>query len=182
MNKRLVILCAVVAVLCAGGWMFWGRGRTADAGEKTARPFYGKIERSVSATGTVKPQNRLEIKPPIAGRIERILVKEGQAVKTGDVLAVMSSTERAALLDAARLEGDAALREWAEIYREAPLIASHKGSPNRSIESAFIVSKVATSRENVSLSPLHFKLGIVSLAEFPFPSTAMESFSFSLRE
>ena len=66
---------------------------------------YGSIENIISTTGTVQPQNRLEIKPPIGGRIEKILVKEGDKVKIGQTLVWMSSTERAALLDAARAQG-----------------------------------------------------------------------------
>lgn len=65
----------------------------------------GNLEVTILATGTVQPENRLEIKPPVPGRIEEVLVKEGQVVKRGDVLAWMSSTERAALLDAARSQG-----------------------------------------------------------------------------
>jgi macrolide-specific efflux system membrane fusion protein len=53
------------------------------------------------------PQNRLEIKPPIAGRAEEVLVNEGELVKAGQIIAWMSSTDRAALLDAARAQGPA---------------------------------------------------------------------------
>jgi len=36
-------------------------------------------------------------------KIEEIFVKEGEQVKNGQIVALMSSTERAALLDAARV-------------------------------------------------------------------------------
>lgn len=86
-------------------------------------PVYGSIETVISTTGTVKPQNRLEIKPPISGRIEQILVKEGQKVKAGEVLAFMSSTERAALLDAAYLKGEE-VEYWKQVYNATPLVAA----------------------------------------------------------
>jgi macrolide-specific efflux system membrane fusion protein len=127
MNKRNIILGAVGMALIAGGWMLWGKGKAPEAEVKMAQPFYGAIEKSISATGTVQPQNRLEIKPPIPGRIEKILVEEGQMVKVGDVLAMMSSTERAALLDAARLQGADSLKSWEEIYKAAPLVAPIDG-------------------------------------------------------
>ncbi len=90
-------------------------------------PFYGDICVIVSTTGVVEPQNRVEIKPPIAGRIEEILVKEGDKVKKGDILCLMSSTERAALLDAAHLKGEKELKYWEEVYKPIPLIAPIDG-------------------------------------------------------
>jgi macrolide-specific efflux system membrane fusion protein len=127
MNKRNIVFMIIGVAFLAGGWMLWSRAKTPQVKEKVASPFYGSIEKSISATGTVQPQNRLEIKPPIPGRIENILVEEGQKVKTGDVLALMSSTERAALLDAARLQGEDKLKDWEEIYKAAPLIAPIDG-------------------------------------------------------
>jgi macrolide-specific efflux system membrane fusion protein len=90
-------------------------------------PTIGSIKSFISTTGEVKPQNRLEIKPPIAGRIEEIKVKEGDKVEKGDVLALMSSTERAALLDAARAEGEESLKYWQEAYKAVPLVAAING-------------------------------------------------------
>lgn len=90
-------------------------------------PVYGTIQNEISTTGEVKPQNRLEIKPPIGGRIEEILVQEGQKVKTGDILALMSSTERATLLDAAHLRSAKELEYWEKVYNATPLIAPING-------------------------------------------------------
>jgi macrolide-specific efflux system membrane fusion protein len=67
------------------------------------------------------------MKPPINGRIEEILVQEGDAVKKGDIVAWMSSTERAALLDAARSKGEEAVKYWEEAYKATPLIAPIDG-------------------------------------------------------
>ncbi len=78
---------------------------------------------SVLATGVVQPQNRVEIKPPIPGRAEEILVREGQEVRKGQVLAWMSSVERAALLDAARAKGPSELAHWQDLYKPTPLVA-----------------------------------------------------------
>ena len=87
----------------------------------------GTIEVTTLATGIVQPQNRLEVKPPIAGRVERILVDEGDRVARGQVLAWLSSLERAALLDAARSKGAAELAHWEDLYKPAPLLAPIAG-------------------------------------------------------
>ncbi|HEX9780205.1 MAG TPA: efflux RND transporter periplasmic adaptor subunit [bacterium] len=123
---RIALIAAVAAAAA------WGIARL-----RPERPY--EILRSVkvsrgplivttTATGEVKPQNRVEVKPPIAGRIESVLVREGEAVAKGQVLAWLSSTERAALLDAARSQGEDALERWQAAYKAAPLIAPLEGS------------------------------------------------------
>jgi macrolide-specific efflux system membrane fusion protein len=90
-------------------------------------PAYGTIRTFISTTGTVQPQNRLEIKPPINGRIEKIFVQEGERVTIGQTLGLMSSTERAALLDAARAQAKETLAYWQDVYKPTPLIAPITG-------------------------------------------------------
>lgn len=88
----------------------------------------GEIKETISCTGTVEPRNRLEIKPTISGRIDRILVKEGHKVRAGDILIWMSSEERAALIDAARAKGSSSVRYWEEAYKPIPILAPISGT------------------------------------------------------
>jgi len=90
-------------------------------------PTRGSIRVFISTTGTVLPKNRLQLKPPVDGRIESILVEEGEKVKTGQTLAWMSSTERAALLDAAVGQTEAELKYWKEVYKPIALISPIDG-------------------------------------------------------
>lgn len=94
---------------------------------KEISPVMGNIQVIISTTGTVLPKNRLEVKPPVNGRIESILIQEGEKVKKGQILAWMSSTERAALLDAARGQGEATLKYWEEVYKPIPLLSPIDG-------------------------------------------------------
>ncbi|MCU0641365.1 MAG: efflux RND transporter periplasmic adaptor subunit [Candidatus Margulisbacteria bacterium] len=87
----------------------------------------GNIESSIPATGTVMPRNRLEIKPPVSGRIEQVLVAEGEAVRKGQIIALMSSLDRATLIDAARAKGEEEVRRWEEMYKPTPVIAPING-------------------------------------------------------
>lgn len=94
---------------------------------KEITPTIGTITTFVSTTGTVLPKNRLELKPPVGGRVESVEVGEGDKVKTGQILAWMSSTERAALLDAARGQGEEALEYWEGAYKAIPLLSPIEG-------------------------------------------------------
>ncbi|MBN1534615.1 MAG: HlyD family efflux transporter periplasmic adaptor subunit [Spirochaetes bacterium] len=125
-KKYYVVGIAAVLVVVAGYLIFGGR-RQEGPTYQSITPRVGSIETSISATGTVLPKNRLEIKPPVAGRIEQIMVREGQMVRKGQVLALMSSTERSALIDAARIEGGGSLAYWEKVYRPIPILTPIAG-------------------------------------------------------
>lgn len=126
-RKKILILVAAVAALLASLWLFFGLGDSPEKFEEVSVQV-GRIGHVISTVGTVNPQNRLEIKPPIQGRIERILVREGDEVKSGDILAFMSSTDRATLVDAARIKGGEEFRYWQNAYKETPLVAPIDGT------------------------------------------------------
>jgi len=128
-NKKIIIGIIILVILGAAIWWKVKAGQNSADKETTTivTPVYGDIQTLVSTTGTVLPENRLELKPPISGRVEQILVAEGDAVKKGQTLAWLSSTERAALLDAARAEGDAAVKYWEDVYKPTPLISPIDG-------------------------------------------------------
>ena len=128
-HLKWIAIIAVIAIVGIGGTIY--RLRTGHKAVVTLRPVpveRGAIEISILATGTVQPENRLEIKPPIAGRVEHVLVSEGQHVRKGQILAWMSSTERAALLDAARAQGAEEVKKWEELYRPTPVLAPIAGT------------------------------------------------------
>ena len=128
-KKYWVALIAILVVFL----FFRGCSKKQPQGEfsweldKKARVTKGPVVFDVSATGEIQPQNRLEVRPPIDGRVEKIFVKEGDEVKQGQMLAELSSTERATLLDAARSKGEESLAYWQDAYRPTPLIAPIDG-------------------------------------------------------
>jgi membrane fusion protein, macrolide-specific efflux system len=85
------------------------------------------IRMTILSTGTVAPENRLDLKAPVAGRVEKVVVQEGNHVHSGQILAWMSSTERAALIDTARSKGPNEVAYWEENYKMTPLVAPGNG-------------------------------------------------------
>jgi membrane fusion protein, macrolide-specific efflux system len=125
-NKRVVVI--VLVILCLGflyWWFFSAKNKVEN--KRYIKPVKGDIVLTVVSTGIIQPQNRLEIKPSIGGRIEDILVREGDQVEIGQVLARMSSTERAALVDAARLQSEEVLTYWEDVYKKSPIISPIDG-------------------------------------------------------
>ncbi len=130
MKKRrkytIIILLVLLAVTTA---FFILKKRSSKEEYRKVYVTVGDIRVTVLATGTVEPENRLEIKAPVPGRAEKILVKEGQFVQKGSVLLVISSTERAALIDAARGTGGIdEQKKWEEYYKPAPVLAPISGT------------------------------------------------------
>ena len=123
----IILLIAAVAVSAAVYFFKLNRPGKDRPVMMEIHPTYGDVSISISTTGVVEPQNRLEIKPTGSGRIDKIMVREGDSVVPGQVLAWISSTDRAALLDAARKEGEESFKYWEEAYKAIPLVAPIKG-------------------------------------------------------
>lgn len=121
------IIAVVVVAGGIGGFLYVRNRKPAAPDIRSVAATKDSISVTIQATGVVQPQNRVEIKPPIAGRAEEILVNEGDIVKKGQVIAWMSSSERAALIDAARAKGADELKHWEDLYKPAPLVAPLSG-------------------------------------------------------
>jgi macrolide-specific efflux system membrane fusion protein len=114
-------MAAILISGCSGG------------GKKGAGSYRGvpvvkdDLQITVLSTGNVQPQNQLAVYSPIAGRIEKILIREGDNVRKGQKLMELSSTERATLLDEAAAQGASQLAYWQQLYQETPLLAPENG-------------------------------------------------------
>ncbi len=125
-NKKWIYLVLGMLIVSVGGYYIYSK-RTVRVSYKEYHVAKGDLEVTILATGTIQPENRLEIKPPVAGRIDRVLVEEGQKVYKGQTLAWMSSTERAAMIDSARSQGTEELQRWEQLYKPTPIIAPLAG-------------------------------------------------------
>lgn len=127
-NRIKIILIVVVLIVFVILFVRWRQsGPQSSVRTQSINPIIGNVAVTITTTGVVEPQNRLEIKPSIGGRIEKILVKEGDRVKKGETLAWMSSIERAALVDVARSKGDETLQYWEEVYKQTPIVSPIDG-------------------------------------------------------
>ena len=138
------IIAGVVVVLALIGWLYFG---------SSSEPEYGymKVERgplrvTLRESAIVAPEHRLTVTPPIPGRVDSIEVANGVAVKRGQVLAWISSTERAALMDSARAAGGKEIDYWQNIFKPAPLVAPLDG---HIISTAVVPGQVVLAAETV---------------------------------
>ena len=87
MKKYMIPLVVVLIGAAAFVWKVKGRSHRNQKEMTVLTVQTGPIERTVEATGEVDPLNRVEIKPPVQGRMENLLVDEGGRVKSGQILA-----------------------------------------------------------------------------------------------
>jgi multidrug efflux pump subunit AcrA (membrane-fusion protein) len=79
----------------------------------------------VSATGIVVPEERASMTISTAGRVEALLVEEGQSVEIGDVLIRLEGREELqAQLETAQMELVNAQNDLADLYERAPFVAA----------------------------------------------------------
>ncbi len=139
---KKILFAVLLALLAAAAW--WWRERSArDAAPRWRETTVerGAIRETVLSTGVLEPQIRLELASPVAGRVEQVLVNEGDAVARGQIVAWVSSNERATLLDAARARGTGELARWEQLYKPTPVIAPLDGTViARSLEPGQAVS------------------------------------------
>ena len=164
--KKLWLLLIPVIVAPAAFYYFHDRGANGSQQTtvETAQVKRGNIEIRVLSTGTIEPHTRVEVSSPVSGRIDRVLVDEGDIVKEGDILAWISSEDRIALLDAARsalesaqeandTEADREAKAGYEIadkaYRPVPLTNSIRGE---------VISRTCEPGQNVSTATTLFAI------------------------
>ncbi len=141
MGIAVVLLMALSAAIWAV--FYWNSNTTSYE--------YIQVERAplrvtLRESAIVGPEHRLNVTPPIPGRIDSVNVANGVAVKQGQVLAWISSTDRAALMDAARAAGGKEVDYWQDIYKAAPLIAPLDG---HIISTAVVPGQVVVAAQTV---------------------------------
>ncbi|MCT2409560.1 efflux RND transporter periplasmic adaptor subunit [Chryseobacterium antibioticum] len=81
-------LLFAVALFLGIGYLVKSNSKESEA-FLTRKPSYQNMEDKVMATGKIVPKEEIEIKPNIAGIIEKILVDEGDKVTAGQLIATV---------------------------------------------------------------------------------------------
>jgi len=126
--KKFIVAGIAALALAATGYYFIGRTKNNEVQYSEIQPQRTDLRLTVTSTGTVTPEGRIEMKPPVPGRIDSVGVKEGQKVRRGQIIAWMSSTERAALLDSARAVSNEEYKRFQEYYKATPIVAPVSGT------------------------------------------------------
>lgn len=98
---KYVLLTFVILGVIFASYFFISSNSKSSVQYKTETPFNTTIEKKTVATGKVIPEDEVEIKPQISGIIDVILVKEGDQIKAGDLIAKIKVIPNEAALNGA---------------------------------------------------------------------------------
>jgi len=141
LRLRLVI---VVVVLLAGGGLF-ARSRLRPIPVVAMAVVRGKAVDAVYATGTVEAEERVQVKAKTSGNIAEILVKSGQSVTKGELLARIDNP--AVSFDLKRGKADLGAAS-AQASKDAPQIAALRAE-RRAYEAELATTQSEYSRTKV---------------------------------
>jgi HlyD family secretion protein len=108
---RLTLAVLGLVVLAAAGWWFWSRGHQGNGSFRTAQVALGDLQASISATGTVEPEEVVDVGAQVAGKILAFgkdkngkQVDYGSVVEPGMVLARIDDSLYAADVEAVKAQ------------------------------------------------------------------------------
>lgn len=89
MKRRHFLSIAIIVFLSAGGgYYFLQKPKTADRDSKTtATVTLGNIEENVTAQGKLEPKEYVDVGAQVTGQLQKVYVKIGDNVTSGDLLA-----------------------------------------------------------------------------------------------
>ncbi|MBI4678087.1 MAG: HlyD family efflux transporter periplasmic adaptor subunit [Elusimicrobia bacterium] len=125
--KTKIAITALVLAGAAAAFLYTRQKANGKDQMRTVTAESGPIMEAVEATGSVEPMNRVEVRSPIAGRIDQLLAEEGDKVAAGRIVAWMSSSDRVAVLDAAKAKGKEEHLRWLDAYKPTPIVAPISG-------------------------------------------------------
>ena len=106
LNKKITAAIAVIVIAaCAGGG--WYYHQTQQQAQQAAAVETAQVERmnltsKVSATGTIRPVDSVEVSPKITARISQVRVKENDRVTAGQTVATLDGKDYQAKYDQAQ--------------------------------------------------------------------------------
>jgi HlyD family secretion protein len=125
--------------MAGGGWFGYRYLQPAEPRRPAEEVRTVPVERetlveTVSATGRIEPESEVEMKFEAGGVVEEVLVKEGQIISAGTVLARLDTTDLELQVRSAEIDLTQAVANLQQLYE--PELAEEIAAAQASVESA----------------------------------------------
>jgi len=125
--KKLLSVLIILILIVAAIFFLWPKSKASSF--QTATVTKGTISDTVVATGQIVPVRAVQVKSQISGTVGKILVKEGDLVKAGQLLAVINpaATPNSLAQAISQLDQDRAsyLQAKQDYQRNQTLLSEH---------------------------------------------------------
>lgn len=159
-RSRLGVVAMLVFVLIVI-WLLWRvvfAGDEADVVYTTEPVVRGDIENLVTATGTLQPQDYVDVGAQVSGQLKKLHVEVGSEVKAGDLLAEIDATVFAAKVDATRAQLRNQQAQLLEREAQLKLMEiNYRRQKNLMLEDATTTEAVETAEANLKSAQAQLK-------------------------
>ena len=141
-RRSIVILCAIVLLALAGGYLWWQNPFASPPAYRTAKIERGSITAAVASTGTLNPVVSVQVGSQVSGQVKELYVDYNSTVKKNQLIARIDPQSFALRVNQAMADVDAAratalttrsnvLALTAEVARAKVLLADAEREYNR---------------------------------------------------
>lgn len=99
---KIFLWCLLGAAVLGTFYFLYQNSKSEPEVYENVRPYSGEISRTAILTGKIEPRDEINIKPQISGIITDIVVEPGQAIRAGDVIALIQVIPDASQLSSAQ--------------------------------------------------------------------------------
>lgn len=159
-RSRLGISALLVFVLVVIGllWRIVFASDETDVIYTTEPVTRGDIENLVTATGTLQPQDYVDVGAQVSGQLKKLHVEVGSEVKAGDLLADIDATVFAAKVDATRAQLRNQQAQLLEREAQLKLMEiNYRRQKNLMLEDATTTEAVETAEANLKSAQAQLK-------------------------
>ncbi|MCL4294935.1 MAG: efflux RND transporter periplasmic adaptor subunit [Anaerolineae bacterium] len=140
MKRILVSLLILIALIGGGlaGYQYLAQAQTSGASEnssiETVKVGRDTLKKTVSASGSIEPLAEVEMKFETGGMVKEVLVREGQTITTGIVLARLDTSDLELQVRSAEIDLAQAKANLQKLYE--PELAEKVAAAQAKVESA----------------------------------------------
>ncbi|MGB5747720.1 MAG: efflux RND transporter periplasmic adaptor subunit [Desulfobacterales bacterium] len=136
-RKAVFIVFILLGISAGVLWKFWSPSEAKMPARFETEPVrQGRLKVTVSATGTLKPVNQVDVGTEVSGIIREVLVDFNDAVKKGQILARLDASK----LQAQKLQSEASLEVAKAEYVKAQTDVANAKSILERLKRAFRLS------------------------------------------